>query len=420
MIYVDIFINIIESFTFMFFIFLCCHKNKGILPLIIASITKVIITTICNYYLLPEVILTILSLITIFIYAIYINPHKIIQNCFLVLCSHILCYSSVSLGMVITNILFGFPFYSGSSYIFLLFITKILFLIFVFIVAKYLKNFNFLETKKYKYIFISMFCLEFLYSLLIDDIFYNETFQNTQILLLLIINILAFYFCVILYQFQEEQEHILELQKEQFMLKNEENIQRINKQNMDSLLSWKHDMKHIFSSLDYYLINKNIDKARQMIAQQQNILDNSQLLIHTGNNLIDYLIAQRYDEIVNNHIYFSIDYDKSNIPIEDTHFLIILGNLLDNAIENCSSQYQKNIKLTIGEICDYSYIKIENTISKSVLENNPNLLTTKKDIYNHGIGITNIKLLINQYQGEISFLEKNNYFIVRLLIPTSK
>lgn len=57
---------------------------------------------------------------------------------------------------------------------------------------------------------------------------------------------------------------------------------------------------------------------------------------------------------------------------------MILGNLIDNAIENCSSNYIKQIKINIGEYQNNYYIKIQNSISKPILKNNPNLKSTKK------------------------------------------
>lgn len=99
---------------------------------------------------------------------------------------------------------------------------------------------------------------------------------------------------------------------------------------------------------------------------------------------------------------------------------MILGNLIDNAIENCSSNYIKQIKINIGEYQNNYYIKIQNSISKPILKNNPNLKSTKNNSTNHGCGIKNITSLIKKYNGIIDFSEDNYFFIVKIIIPLFK
>ena len=61
----------------------------------------------------------------------------------------------------------------------------------------------------------------------------------------------------------------------------------------------------------------------------------------------------------------------------------------------------------------------KNSIKDSVLAANPDLNTTKVDSEHHGIGINNVRLLVNHYQGLIKFEEDEGYFIVKILIPNN-
>ena len=58
-------------------------------------------------------------------------------------------------------------------------------------------------------------------------------------------------------------------------------------------------------------------------------------------------------------------------------------------------------------------------LKTSVLAANPDLNTTKVDSEHHGIGINNVRLLVNHYQGLIKFEEDEGYFIVKILIPNN-
>ena len=98
---------------------------------------------------------------------------------------------------------------------------------------------------------------------------------------------------------------------------------------------------------------------------------------------------------------------------------VIVGNLIDNAIENCDSNFNKQLWVSIGTKPEYYFISIKNSIKDSVLAANPDLNTTKVDSEHHGIGINNVRLLVNHYQGLIKFEEDEGYFIVKILIPNN-
>ena len=65
----------------------------------------------------------------------------------------------------------------------------------------------------------------------------------------------------------------------------------------------------------------------------------------------------------------------------------------------------------------YLSIEIANRISKSVLESNPELKTSKKDREHHGMGINIIRQSVERLDGNIRFEENNGYFVVKLLLP---
>lgn len=62
---------------------------------------------------------------------------------------------------------------------------------------------------------------------------------------------------------------------------------------------------------------------------------------------------------------------------------------------------------------------IQNRIMHSVLENNPSLLTSKRDSKYHGYGITNARDLLSKHDGMMDFYESCGYFICRILFPAS-
>ena len=74
------------------------------------------------------------------------------------------------------------------------------------------------------------------------------------------------------------------------------------------------------------------------------------------------------------------------VEMEDLDIYILLSNLLDNALQHCDMNHPY-VKIK-GEIRDeYICFKSMNSITESVLQNNPSFITTKsdKDVYKRQI-----------------------------------
>lgn len=296
-------------------------------------------------------------------------------------------------------------------------ISKVIYFISGLIISNSIKKYHFINQQNTQYIFIAIMLLYFLYTYLINIVYYEKIFNYSLVISFIVINLLSLYLGIIFFNLQKEQAIILNLQKDKLRLENAEKIQKINQQNINELNRWKHDLKYVFEAIGYQLKNNNLKEIENIISQQQNNFNDQQFIIKTSNELLDSLLVRCYHLFANDKIHLIIDCQTNDIPLDHTHFLIIVGNLLDNAIENCKSNYQKEIRISLNLKANYFYLKIQNTITDSVLENNPDLQTTKENPDDHGIGLKNIKLLLKRYQGEISFREENNNFIVRMIIP---
>ena len=102
--------------------------------------------------------------------------------------------------------------------------------------------------------------------------------------------------------------------------------------------------------------------------------------------------------------------------LDDIDYCILLGNLLDNAIEAERSrnilnpEIQVQIRVFENRIC----ISIRNRIQQSVLGSNPDLTSTKQDAAPHGFGIRTIREIVNKHHGTAAFYEEKNWFVADL------
>lgn len=408
--YFDLIINITEAFICTLFVYKLFNRKFS--TYLIASLFYSGVITACNFTSSPEIIMIVLSILILFSYSHFLNKANYLQNIFIALFIN-------TLVNVATTLLAKFPIDSVDGYHLMAMISKPILLVLVLATASHIKKYYFLESQVLKYITISIVLLNFIYSVTVDYIFYGDNLNSTLTLLLLLIDALTICLCFVFFEAQREQYRILELQRKSMKIENLETIQSINENNYQQLRNWKHDIIHVFNAIKYQLTNKNYNEAFKIINEYNHNLNSNNFVQSSGNELLDYLLLQKVNQIKDKEIHLITSCHNTISPLEDAHFFIIVGNLIDNAIENCDSNFNKQLWVSIGTKPEYYFISIKNSIKDSVLAANPDLNTTKVDSEHHGIGINNVRLLVNHYQGLIKFEEDEGYFIVKILIPNN-
>ena len=105
------------------------------------------------------------------------------------------------------------------------------------------------------------------------------------------------------------------------------------------------------------------------------------------------------------------------VQFDASDMVVLLSNLLDNAIEACQ-QYEKEDKtIHVTAIAQQAFfISIRNT-SKPVVILNDSIPTTKPEPQLHGFGLVNIHLIFEKYHGEHTMFYENGWFQFTADIP---
>lgn len=99
--------------------------------------------------------------------------------------------------------------------------------------------------------------------------------------------------------------------------------------------------------------------------------------------------------------------------MKDVDMISLFSNLIDNAIEaQKKGSINKRIIIRTKVIEENIVLEIKNSIQESVLKNNEELKTTKKDKKIHGYGLRSVKQVVKKYKGEVLFKEDEAYFSV--------
>ncbi len=134
--------------------------------------------------------------------------------------------------------------------------------------------------------------------------------------------------------------------------------------------------------------------------------------VKTGNNLLDVLINSKYEMATKNDTVMILKLDNlSNLDIKDDDIIVLLSNLLDNAMEYVINLDRKKREIFFSI---HKGNKLE-IIVRNPIENRPKIInniikTTKKDKDNHGLGLVNIKEIVEKYNGEHYIDVDKGYF----------
>lgn len=210
----------------------------------------------------------------------------------------------------------------------------------------------------------------------------------------------------------DRMQYILTLQQQQFQQK---------LQDIDAVNRKYHDMKNI---LLYLSAQEHTDEIQTQVRQLLTGIRPYETKISTGNDVIDILLNEKLAVCQQKEITCVPYLDGGLFDFaQPLDLCILFGNALDNAIESCVQiPDPENRQISIRSLQKNSCVAL---IFRNTFFHRPNLLnglpaTTKKDTKNHGYGLSNIRCLMDKYQGELNCRVENQEFILTLLFPAKQ
>jgi len=181
----------------------------------------------------------------------------------------------------------------------------------------------------------------------------------------------------------------------------------------------KHDMKnHTMVMLSYIEENK-IDEARIYVGEILDKLNKMYTYVNVGNALLNYIINNKLSKAKEDGIEIKAQIENLSFDyIESVDFSSLLSNMLDNAITASLASQGKKVEVSIESYKGMDVITVRNSIDKSVIEENPEFISTKNEP-GHGYGIRQIKAITDKYGGDIDIYEKDDMFVVRVMLSMS-
>lgn len=144
--------------------------------------------------------------------------------------------------------------------------------------------------------------------------------------------------------------------------------------------------------------------------------------VHCGNRVIDIVLNHSLANMRRLGIRseLSVIVPPELPPIDELDLCTIFGNLLDNAVEACSRitnpEAERFIDINASVRKGYLFIKISNSYSGELRLENNIYQTVKTGERFSGIGISNVRRVVECYSGEVSFKHDGSVFTVSAML----
>lgn len=180
---------------------------------------------------------------------------------------------------------------------------------------------------------------------------------------------------------------------------------------------WRHDYRNHMQVLKVYLEEEKLDQAKEYIMQMDKDLSDVDHMVRSGNIMADAVLNSKLSLARSKDISVNATAKIPEIlPVSDTEFCVIFGNLLDNAIEACEKIVEKDnrfIRIYIGMFQKQFYLSVTNSTNQNKRISS---YRTLKGI-NHGFGLYRIDSIVNKHQGFLNRKNEPGVFVTEIMLP---
>ena len=178
---------------------------------------------------------------------------------------------------------------------------------------------------------------------------------------------------------------------------------------LESSRAFRHDIRNHLACVKNLIEAGNYEEGKAYFDKLTEKIDGLGHPVNTGNLVADAVIYEKSKLCDARNISFHCDARIfRNTKLDSFDLCVILGNALDNGIEACGRMIDSNIepyvRMKSAQNKNFLIIEIENSTGKQ-----------SKNIH-YGIGLLNIKKIVEKYLGTMDIEKGENYFKLSIML----
>ena len=181
---------------------------------------------------------------------------------------------------------------------------------------------------------------------------------------------------------------------------------------------WVHDAKHELILVGNCLEENDLSRAHDSVQRYLQRIKQTEKKVWSNFSFVDFMLNYKKAEMDKRNIKFVLRIELQHINIPEEELAIIIGNLLDNAIEAAEKckESERFIHLKIQNVNHMLLLSVENSCVEQPKIKKGMFISTKTDHGIHGWGLKSVKQIVETYNGEMDFEYDEKHFQVEILI----
>lgn len=183
--------------------------------------------------------------------------------------------------------------------------------------------------------------------------------------------------------------------------------------------TWRHDYKNHLQVMKAHLDMGEYQELAEYIKSLDEELNRIDKVIETGSLALDAILNSKIALAKAKQIRVNVKVIlPPQLAVPDYDLCVLLGNLLDNAIEGCESQREgelRFLRIYIGVLREQLYLSVSNSHDIGVKKEGNRYRSTKAS--DRGLGILSIDSIAARYHGYVNRQNDESVFVTEVLLP---
>lgn len=182
---------------------------------------------------------------------------------------------------------------------------------------------------------------------------------------------------------------------------------------------WRHDYHNHIQVLKAHMSLNQYKQAAEYLDKLEEDLTTVDTVLKTGNVMVDAILNSKLTMIMERKI--QVDATAivpQDIAISGIDLSVLIGNILDNAMEACiqvEEEKDRFIRIYIDIVKKQLYISVTNSMEGRAKRTGNLFLSSKQG--NHGFGLLRIDSIVAKYNGFINRQTENGVFATEVMLP---
>lgn len=185
-----------------------------------------------------------------------------------------------------------------------------------------------------------------------------------------------------------------------------------------TMRGWKHDWHNQLQVLSAYLDSEEYGKAREYLDEVNQAVLRIDTVIKTGNTMVDAILNSKISLMKSHHIEVEVEAKvPAALPAPDVDLCIIIGNLLDNAMEACVRLEPESrfVHIYIHKKGAQLYMSFTNSAGKKQKKIGNLFLSSKGS--EHGFGLARVDALVARNGGYLTRASEDGGYTTEVILP---